>query len=321
MLSENVTIFVISGRTTRRCHIRHIYEEYNLNTSRIKPVASLFITALLWSTGGILIKNVDASPFVIAALRSFLGSFTLMIVFRRLPSVIARNRDGKMNREKTFFKIAAGICYSLTMISFVLANKMTSAANAILLQYTSPVWIIIFGPLLLKEKNTAIDYITVAGVLGGMVLFVLDGLQNGNTAGNALSIFSGIVFAATIIFLRKQKDSLPSDSLILSNIITFAVLFPVCLFTGLFSKALFTPANGIFILILGVFQIGLASAFYTYGISKVTALGTVLITMVEPLMNPVWVFIFNGERPSGNSIAGGIVILGFVILRTILKNR
>jgi drug/metabolite transporter (DMT)-like permease len=199
------------------------------------------------------------------------------------------------------------------MILYVAANKLTTAANAILLQYTNPLWVILLGPFLLGEKNTWVEYVTVAGVLGGMALFAADGLHGGSALGNVLACVSGFFFGLTVVLMRKQKDSNPSDSFTLSHLITFAVALPVC-----FSSGMPSPGSWAGIFALGIFQIGLPSILYALGITRVTAISAVLVTMVEPLMNPVWVFLFTGEKPTLNAVAGGIVILGFISFRSVI---
>jgi drug/metabolite transporter (DMT)-like permease len=259
---------------------------------------------------------VDWNPLAIAGARSAIGSLTILLLLRRKPVFVFRTAAGKVNWAQTAICFGAAVAYSLSMILFVTATKLTTAANAVLLQYTQPLYVILFGPLILGEKNTAIDYVTVAGVFGGMVLFMIDGIQGGNTFGNILAAVSGVTFGFTTLLLRKQKDGHPSDSFVLAGLITTVAMCPFY-FTS--------PAPSLqswgWLLALGIFQIGIPSVLYSVGIVRVTAVSAVLITMLEPLMNPVWVFLFRREAPSVSTLLGGVVILGFLFLRTVVKAR
>jgi drug/metabolite transporter (DMT)-like permease len=277
---------------------------------------AIALCALLWSTGGILIKSVDWSPFAIAGARSIVGALSIMLLLRRKPVFVIRTKTGAIDRVQTAICFAAALAYSLTMILFVVANKLTTAANTILLQYTNPLYVILFGPLILGEKNSRIDYVTVAGVFAGMFLFLVDGLRSGNTLGNILAALSGIAFGFTALFMRKQKDGHPSDSFVLAHLITVVAMSPFCFTSGAPSFQSWGA-----LLALGIFQIGIPSVLYSMGIVRVTAVSAVLITMLEPLMNPVWVFIFRAEAPSPTAILGGAVILGFLLLRTAVKAK
>jgi drug/metabolite transporter (DMT)-like permease len=270
----------------------------------------------LWSTGGILIKSVDWNPFAIAGVRSVIGALTIMLCIRRVPVFVIRSKTGTVDRAQTAICFGAALAYSLTMILFVVANKLTTAANTILLQYTNPLYVILFGPLVLGEKNERIDYVTVAGVFAGMILFLVDGIRGGNTLGNILAALSGITFGFTTLLMRRQKDGHPSDSFVLAHLITIAAMSPF-----FFSSPAPSLQSWGGLLALGIFQIGIPSVLYSVGITRIAAVSAVLITILEPLMNPVWVFIFRREAPSYTAILGGAVILGFLFLRTVVKNR
>ncbi len=279
------------------------------------PVLALLLCAFLWSTGGLLIKLVSWNPFAIAGIRSLLGAITITLALKRLPVVFVRNTNGSINRRDTIDRILAGFFYSATMILFVVATKMTTAANAILLQYTNPLYIIILGPFLLHEKNDWIDYASVIGVMCGMVLFLADGLSGGNLLGNIIALSSGVTFGLSTIFMRRQKDGHPEDSFTLSHILTFIITLPF-----LFDGGNPGIKGSIGLLLLGVMQIGLPSILYARGITRVTAISAVLITMLEPLMNPLWVLLFYGEKPSVSTLTGGLLILLVIFVRVVLKN-
>ena len=270
---------------------------------RGRALLALAACALLWSTGGLLIKIVDWNPFAIAGARSLIGGLLVLAVLRR-PRF-----------SWSVPQIAGAVSYAGCMILFIVANKLTTAANAILLQYTAPLYAVLFGWIFLRERATLLDSVTMVVVLGGMVLFFLDKLGVGGVAGNVLAVISGILFAGTMVALRRQKDESPLESLLLSHAITFAVSLPF----------LWGPAPRLVswagIAFLGIFQIGIPTFLLTYGVRRVTALQTLLTSMLEPIFNPLWVFLAIGEVPGPRALAGGAIILAAVTMRSVLSLR
>ncbi len=291
----------------------------------LNPVAALALCALLWSFGGLVIKLIKWDALAIAGVRSLLGMITVTIAFRRPPKIFVRQnenalqdqnaRPAKIDWRATVNLLLGAILYAATMLLFVPATKMTTAANAILLQYTNPIYIIAFGPLLTGEKNDWIDIAAVAGILAGMVLLLWGDLGGGQMAGNILALLSGVTYGGTTIFLRRAKNTRPSDSLNLSCLLSFLFALPFIVKAGAPQSAMSYPA----LLCLGVFQIGLPAVLLSIGIEKVPALSSVIITMIEPMMNPVWVALFAGEIPSASSIFGGLVILACIVAHVALK--
>jgi drug/metabolite transporter (DMT)-like permease len=276
-----------------------------IRESKGASTVALILCSILWSSGGILIKLVDWDPFAIAGMRSLIGCLTMLVFIRKPKFTFSLNQ------------IMAAVCYSATMILFILANKMTTAANAVLLQYTEPVFIVILGRwLLTDEKTTLVDWLSIAGVLVGMVLFFLDDLSFTANAGNILAVISGLTFALTAIFMRRQKSVRSSDSFMLAHILTFAISIPFIIRSGPPSTT-----GMIGLALLGVFQMGIPSILYGFGVAGVSAISAAILTMLEPALNPVWVALFVGEIPSSRAILGGFIILGCVTLRTVLKAR
>lgn len=281
----------------------------------ISGPVSLIICAVLWSTGGIFIKNIELNGIAIAGIRSFIsGSFMLLVTRQGLHFSI-RDEKGRLDKESTIVYWLAAISYAVTMISFVAANKLTTSANAILLQYTCPIYIILLAPFLTGEKNRPSDYITVVGVMLGIVLFFADGLESGNQFGNILAAFSGISYALATIFMRRCRGY-SGGAMALSHLITAVVCLPFVIQNGVPSLK-----SSLFLLLVGIVSIGIPSILYTVGIRNVRALTASFITMLEPVLNPVWVIIFAGEVPSTKTILGGLLILGFIMIRSIIQNR
>ncbi|HOK84003.1 MAG TPA: DMT family transporter [Pseudothermotoga sp.] len=274
--------------------------------TKSRAVFYLALAAALWSLAGILIKLVQWNPVAIAGARSAISALVIWAYLRK-PKFTWKSDQ-----------ILAALFYAGTVLLFVSANKFTTAANAILLQYGSPVYVAIFGSLILKEKAKISDWITIGLVIFGMFLFFVDKLGPSNLMGNVMGVLSGISFAFLIIFLRKQKDSSPIESTLLGNILTALIGLPF-MFTGAPDAV-----SWIGIVLLGVFQLGLSYIFYSTAIKYVNALEAVLISVIEPILNPIWVFLAIGEKPTMWAFIGGAVILSSVTLRYALpamKNK
>lgn len=269
----------------------------DMELSRKSAVLLLSLTAILWSLGGMFIKMVEWNPLAISGTRSAVAALLFLSILKK-PSF-----------KWDILKLGAALAYTGTVVPYVTATKMTTAANAILLQYAAPVYVAVLAHWFLKEKTGPADWVTIAVVLSGMVLFFLDDLTPGNLTGNLLAILSGISFAVLVILLRKQKDGSPLESVFWGNIMTFLVALP---FMG-------GPVPGVkswlIIVVLGLFQLGLSYVFYSIAIRHVTALDAILIPVLEPVLNPVWVFLAIGEVPGSYALAGGAVVLTAVTVR------
>lgn len=285
-------------------------------------IIMIALAALCWSCGGIFLKMVNAGIGVISFWRYLAGLIALILLNRSFPVFLIKNENKSINKKDTFLLWIGGISFSICAFLYVCANRYTTAANAILLQYSNPIWIIIFGPFLLKEKNRVIDFITIGGVLFGMVLFFASELKNINSInktmmfGNLCAIVSGFFLALYTMIMRLQKSGNTVESSMLSQVIGVVVCFPFILQTSSTSFK-----SMVFIILAGFVNGALALFFYSRGMKKTPALTASLICMLEPITNPIWVFLFSGEKPSFICITGGIVILGFVITRIIVCSK
>tara|TARA_Y100001970_G_C14169487_1_gene823301 strand:+ start:621 stop:1445 length:825 start_codon:yes stop_codon:yes gene_type:complete len=270
---------------------------------RERAIAILIFAGALWSLGGVLIKSIPWPPLAISGLRS--GVAALVIYFF--------SRNNKITFSKS--KILAACFYALVVILFVIANKLTTAGNAILLQYTAPVYVALFGYMFLKEKSTIIDWLTIVVLLIGLGLFFIDELTLDGFTGNILAAVSGICFAALTLLLRKQKDDSPSDSVLLGNIITFIIGMPF-----ISSGITIEMKPILLVLILGVFQLGIPYVLYTIAIKHLRALDAIIFPIIEPILNPILVFLILGESLGPWAFLGGTMVLGSVVLRAILKH-
>ncbi len=272
--------------------------------SETKAVIALAGSALLWSTGGVFIKLVDWNGFAIAGMRSLIASFVLLAYLKK----------PRFNWQ--FPQLAAAFSYACTMTLYVLANKMTTAANAILLQYTAPVYVAILAWVILKEKPTMDNWIALIVIMGGMLLFFAGKLSPGNISGNVLAVLSGLALASFAVFMRMQKESSPFESVLLAHLITFIVSAPF-----IFRSALPGVSGWIGIFMLGIFQLGFASLLFSYGIKQISALKSMLILTLEPILNPIWVFLFTREAPGTYAAVGGVFIIAAVLFTTIYSSR
>jgi drug/metabolite transporter (DMT)-like permease len=279
-------------------------------------ILALVACALLWSTGGLLIKAVTWNPMAIAGVRSVIGGLVILVWLR------------KPRFTWSFAQIMGAVSYAGCMILFVIANKLTTAANAIMLQYTAPLYAAVLGWIFLKEKATVVDWVTIIVVLGGMVLFFMDKLTLGGMQGNLLAVASGVFFAVAMVSFRAQKDGSSIESILLSHALTVVVCLPFVFgglptfggFPGLSPRAALALGIG-GLACLGVFQIGISSILLSYGVKHVSALQTLLTAVLEPIFNPVWVFLVLGERPGRWALVGAVVILVAVTLRSVISLR
>ena len=276
----------------------------NARREHHRAILFLLLAALLWSTGGFFIKWVEWNPMAISGGRSAISALVIAIAFRH---------DLKLTWSP--LQLAGAFAYALTVTFFVIANKMTTAANAILLQYTAPIHVALLSTWLLQEHPTRRDWLTIFAVLGGMLLFFFEKMSPGNLIGNLCALFTGLTFALFIVLLRKQRDASPAGSVFLGNVLTALAGLPFMF------DSLPSPAGWAGLIFLGVFQLGLAYVLYTLAISHVTAMEAVLITLIEPILNPFWVFVLMGEIPAWTSLAGGLVIFGSVTARQLAGVR
>ncbi len=275
---------------------------HNKILERKNAIVLLLVAGAMWSLGGLLIKSIPWHPLAISGMR---GGIAAIVIY-------AFSKDKKI--IITFDKILAACFYTLVVTLFVISNKLTTAGNAILLQYTAPVYVALFGYMFLGEKSNLIDWITIFILLGGLALFFLDDLSFDGYLGNAFAILSGMSFAALTISLRKQKDNNPSDSILLGNILTLIIGLPIII-----SETSFNLHSTILILVLGIIQLGVPYIFYTTAIKHVTALDAIIFPVIEPILNPILVFFILGEALGPWAFLGGALVLGSVVFRGLLK--
>ncbi len=268
-----------------------------------KAVFFLIFAAVLWSLGGLLIKWIDWNPMAIAGTRSAIAGLVIVLMFLFL------HRRPRFTFSPA--QVLGGLTYSLTVILFVLSNKLTTAANVILLQYTAPIYVALLGSWFLGEKTTRQDWFTIATVMVGMLLFFFDALEPGGFLGNILAIISGITFGCFAVFMRMQKGGSTIESLLIGNFVTAFVCLPFMF------KSMPDLKGCVGLALLGVVQLGIPYILYAVAVKDVTALDSMLIPIIEPLLNPLWVFLLLGERPGHWALLGGAIVLASVTFRGI----
>lgn len=271
----------------------------------------MLLCAFLWSIAGIFIKQINWNSVVIAGARSL---FAAIIIYLFMAKSHYKIRTDKKS-------LTTGIFLCLTFILFVSSNKMTTAANAIVLQSASPVFILIFSYLFFKQKMHKADIIAVVATLIGISLFFFDKLGGGKLSGNILGLFSAVTLALMYTSLVNCTEEERMNGIFWGNAFTALVGMPFMLFT----ENVITPISIIFIIILGVFQLGIPYILLVQASRKCPPLTCSLLGMLEPLLNPVWVFIFDGEKPGIMSLIGAAIVIititAWCIAKEKIKNR
>lgn len=272
-------------------------------SERRKAIFYLIITAILWSTSGLFVKILDWQPVAILAGRSFFAAIVFLIYLRRPPT-----RFG-------LWQLLAAAMFILTQFLFITSTKLTTAANSIFLQYTMPIYVVLLAYWFLGEKPSRTDWLAMVVIFVGLTLFFGDDLNADGFLGNLLAILSGVTGAIMMVSFRAQKDGNPAESNLIAFLVTATFGFPFIL------KETWTVNSILILAFLGIFQIGVAFIFFTKGIKHIPALEANLIGTLEPVLNPIWVFLFYGESMGKFALIGGLVVLSGVILSAVGSAR
>lgn len=272
------------------------------------PLFLVLAAALLWSTGGLFIKWTQLSAFELTFGRSLLAALVVAFFTRR---------EGFRLNAMT---ILTSLLYAGLLLLFVVATKLTTAANAIFLQYTAPIYVLLLEPLFYKEKFRRADLITVVVCIFGMSLFFIGKLRPQDVSGNLAALASGLCFAFYILLLRHPHSQRVNraSSVIYGNLLLVILTAPV----GIAALEQMTMKDTGSVLYLGVFQIGVAYTLFTLGMARgVRSLDAAIVGYIEPVLNPLWVFIFLGERPTNWALVGGAIIIAAVVSHTVWGAR
>lgn len=305
------------------------------------PVWYVVVAVLLWSTGGLFIKLTTLDAFQVTFYRSLLACVTVLIATR------------KHGLRINFFGFVCSLIYAALLFLFVWATKHTTAANAIFLQYTAPIYILVLGPFVIGEKFHLRDLATVIFCVAGMSLFFVGKLEITDYQGNIAALASGVLLGLYIMLLRHPKagstrdtrgaggpgtaeNTLPAApplseppsplprplnpviTVIYGNLILTVLTVP----SGVAAFPILAPTDIFAVSFLGIVQIGIAYILFIKGVTAGTRpLDASIIGFIEPLLNPVWVFLFVGERPSSWALLGGTIIIATVVIHTMVQYR
>lgn len=274
----------------------HILSQSINRIDQQTAVVLLCLCAVLWSTAGILIKLVSWNPMAITGVRSAIAALVVLAYV------------GRPRFTWSTAQIGGAIAFVSSNLLFVTATKFTTAANATFLQYTAPIYVAIFGIWFLKERVTRLNWITLGVVISGMFLFFLDNLTNQGLTGIVCAIISSMTFAWLILFLRKQKDESPVETILLGNILAALIGVPFMF------ESMPDRASWVGLILLGVVQLGIPYVLYSMIIKKLKAIEAVLIQMLEPILNPLWVLLIIGEIPGKWALLGGVIVISTVTI-------
>lgn len=270
-------------------------------------ILEMLVCATLWSIAGIFIKLIPWNAFVIAGLRSLFAGLVVLVYMkiRRLRLILNRRT------------VVAGLCMALLFFCFVGANKLTTAANAIVLQFTAPLFIMVLSVLFLHQKFRRADVLAVVFTMAGISLFFFDQLTPGHVLGNVVAILSGLFMALMYMNLGSCPETERMSSILIGQTLTFLCGVPL-LFT---THPAFSALPVLYVVILGVVQLGIPYVLCARAAEHCPPLACSLLGALEPLLNPIWVFLFDGEAPGVFALAGGAVVIGTVTLWCIFGQR
>lgn len=297
-----------------------------------RPEAWVLLAAFLWSSGGVGVKSIDAAvpPLAIAGLRGAFAAAVMGAVAWWTTHALGVSWQALLRRR---FVWSGALAYAATVVSFVLAARMTTATNAILIQYTGPVYVALFGWPLLRERPKALDWLAIVGCLVGLLVCVsgeLGAPSQGphHKLGLLFAFVSSVGFAGIPLSLRldaRAAGRTPCAQYTEEQSRTLTPLWSMALGNGLAACCLLLEWPAVRALsghdlgiaaLLGVFQIAIPYVLYGQAASRLSALKSSLLAFVEPVLTPVWVFFGVGERPSASALLGGVIILAALALQS-----
>lgn len=273
--------------------------------TRRNGILATIAAGIIWSTGGVFIKILPQDAYTILFFRSVYAAILFALLF------------GKQSFRVNKISLISSLSYTGVLIFFVLATKLTTAANAIFLQYTAPAFVLLLEPWLLKTKLTKVNVLTVFSSFVGMALFFLGDLSSpDNWMGIVFGLGSGICLTIFILAQRMNNPDFHSSGILYGNILVVLMTLPFISGVGLD-----VVNNHLILLFLGFGQIGLGYVLFSYGQRYLTAIESSLIALLEPILNPIWVILWYGEVPGPWAIIGGSIIVTSLIVRIIVMER
>lgn len=276
-----------------------------MQATRKRAILYTIIAAVLWSTAGLFIKKISVDAYSILFYRSLIAAFTFLLLYRK--KVFETNKQ-------MWISVAL---YAPLLLTFVISTKLTTAANAIFLQYTAPALVLLLEPKLLGTKLTKINIYTVIACMAGMVLFFVDQFTSPKSwLGIGLAAMGGILLAGLFISQKSNDIDKQRSAIFWGNLAVCVLMLPM-----IYDKPIPSGIDMTYLVILGVGQLAAGYYFFIKGQEHLTAFESSIITMLEPILNPLWVIIGYGEIPSQWAAIGGGVIVGSLIVRLIIIEK
>lgn len=267
-----------------------------------KGTLCVFLSAALYSIGGLCIKLINWNGIAINGARTAIALVVIGLY------MAATKHKPRMNR----WVLLGALCVCGTNVFYAVANKLTTAANTIVLQFTAPVFVIVFSVLLLGKQARGLDLAVCALVLGGVVLFFVDSLSAGGMLGNVLALLSGVSYAG-VFMLNDMPDGDPLGSVFWGDVLSAVIGLPFVL-----TQPSLGLSGFVALLILGVFQVALAYILLTEGLKTTPAVTASLVSGIEPVLNPILVAVFYHESVGPLALVGAVVVVGSIVLYNVL---
>lgn len=278
----------------------------NLANKKIGIIQMVFC-AMLWSIAGLLINHIPMNSFVIAGGRSLFAALTVVVYMAITKQKFIISRD----------TVVSGILLCGVFICFVGANKLTTAANAIVLQYTAPIFVLIFSTLFLHKKPRAFDVAAVMLTLVGVVLFFIADIDAGSMLGNILAVVAGAFFGGMFVAVGNTKGEEKMSGILLAHVFCACIGLPFMAFT----ENTVTVKGVFLIAVLGIVQLGIPYILYALATNHCSTISCVVISALEPIFNPVWVAIIDHEVPSPLAIVSGVFLIAVITVYSVLDEK
>lgn len=270
-----------------------------MNKERI-AILQMLLCGLLWSLSGLLVKLLPWNAMVIAGARSLLTAAVIGLYMRM--------RNMRLVRSRQSYLIALAL--AATLLTYMHALKLTTAANAVVLQYTAPIFVLLFSAIFRRQRLRRGDILTVALTIAGIALCFLDKMGRGSLAGNVLALVSGVFFGSMFFASGGVEEETRLSGLLMAQFIIIAVGLP---FMVVYPASI-TTENMLYILLLGIVQLGIPYVLYSLSARYCSALTCVLLSTVQPIISPLLVYWVIGERPGAYALYGSAVVLFTITL-------
>ena len=267
----------------------------------------MVMCAMLWSIAGLIINHIPMNSFVIAGGRSLFAALTVVVYMALTKQKFILSRDS----------VVSGALLCGVFICFVGANKLTTAANAIVLQYTAPIFVLIFSTVFLHKKPRAFDVVAVLLTLVGVVFFFIADIDAGSMLGNILGVVAGAFFGGMFVAVGNTKGEEKMSGILLAHVFCAAIGLPFLAFT----ENTITVKGVLLLAVLGVVQLGIPYILYALASNKCSTISCVVLSAIEPIFNPIWVAIFDHEIPSPLAIVSGLFLIAVITVYSVLDEK